>query len=157
MKKFLDQHRHDIRDCEAVHLIAELIGEAQLILKVGASSGHDFSLSKWWKQVINMDTALQRHLPAMIQADGGCWFPLPLQSSGVVIKVAEALEHSVKDWLALPTRMDTLSKVCTFDTQDHCSSQARQGLVSSNCTYGYTVGKTTMVSIPHKRNVYFNP
>jgi len=56
--KSVDLWRNDIREHEAGCLIAELVGEARVILNVGPSWGRDFyALTERGKQVVNMDIA----------------------------------------------------------------------------------------------------
>ena len=93
--------QNDIREYEAASLIAELAGKARIILNVGPSWGRDFyALTERGKQVINMDIAPQRHLPAMVQGDAGRSFPFRTGFFDAVV-MAEVLEHLIKDWIAL--------------------------------------------------------
>ena len=97
----LRQWRNDIREYEAACLIAELVGEARVILNVGPSWGRDFyALTERRKQVVNMDIAPQRHLPATVRGDASRGFPFPAHFFDAVI-MPEVLEHLIEDWIAL--------------------------------------------------------
>ena len=94
--KGLDLWRNDIREHEAACLIAELIGEARVILNVGPSWGRDFyALTERRKQVVNMDLAPQRYLPAMVQGDASRGFPFPAHFFDAAV-MAEVLEHLIR-------------------------------------------------------------
>ncbi|HEY65972.1 MAG TPA: class I SAM-dependent methyltransferase [Caldilineae bacterium] len=92
--------RNDIREYEAACLIAELVGEARVILNVGPSWGRDFyALTERGKQVVNMDIAPQRHLLAMVRGDASQGFPFPARFFDAVV-MPEVLEHLIGDWIA---------------------------------------------------------
>ncbi|MGB9879386.1 MAG: class I SAM-dependent methyltransferase [Anaerolineae bacterium] len=97
----LEHRRMDFREYEAACIIAELGGDAQVILNIGPSWGRDFyTLTEAGKWIVNMDIAPQRHLPGMVQGDATRGFPFPSRFFDAVI-MAEVLEHLVEDWIAL--------------------------------------------------------
>lgn len=93
--------RNDIREFEAAHLIAELTGQAQTVLNIGAFWGRDYyHLTELGKRVINVDIAFQYHLPHTVTADASRGLPFPAGFFDAVL-LAEVLEHLVEDWIAL--------------------------------------------------------
>lgn len=91
----------DIREYEAAHIFAKLIGDREFVLNVGPSWGRDFyHLSRLGKRVINADIAPQFHLDRLVLCDLTKGLPFPSQMFQVVL-VAEVLEHLVNDVAAL--------------------------------------------------------
>lgn len=96
-----DRLEQDIRELEAATLIVGLLRGCRRILNVGPSWGRDYyALTRAGHKVINLDVAVQAHLPQTVVADAG--EPAPF-AAGVfdAVVMAEVLEHIWHDVGAL--------------------------------------------------------
>jgi len=91
----------DIHEQEAARIIAEMVGDARVVLNVGPSWGRDyFFLTQLGKWVLSADIAPQSHLGNLTLCDITNGLPFANDSFDCVV-ISEVLEHLIEDGAAL--------------------------------------------------------